>query len=223
MKKLWILGDSWLCPWDSVLARGQKEYVMRYQPKLHVSNILKDKLECNEVVNLAKSGNCNYSILESLCKNINKITKDDIIVIGWSEITRWRNLSVHPNHWTPVGINFNLRAAGMVTGSNRRSVTKSFIEQECINRDSHLTADELNNWILLIEKLLPNQVIHWTPFQHMISKWRHLNIQTPNFKIETINDITNIRDYHPTEKSHIKISEWLLSVKSKKNYINGII
>jgi len=205
MKKLWILGDSWLCPWDSVLAKGHKEYVMRYQPKLHISNILKDKLECNEVINLAKSGNCNYSILESLCKNINKITKDDIIVIGWSEITRWRNLSVNSNHWTTVGTNFN-----------HSDATKSFIEQECINRDSHLTADELNNWILLIEKLLPNQVMHWTPFQHMISKWRHLNIQTPNFKIERINHITNIRDSHPTEKSHIKISEWLLSVKSKK-------
>jgi hypothetical protein len=204
MKKLWILGDSWCTPWDKVNSKDQKEYVKRYQPKLHISNILQDKLGCDEVINLARGGNCNYSIFESLCKNVNRISKDDIIVIGWSEITRWRNLTVNSNDWTSVYVNFH-----------QAEVPKSFI-QECVNRDSHLSADEVNNWISFIDKCFPNQVIHWTPFQKMIEKWEHLNIESPNFEIERINDVTDLKDYHPTEASHVTISEWLLSRKLKK-------
>ena len=204
MKKLWILGDSWSTPWDKVNSEGQMEYVKRYQPKLHISNILQDKLGCDEVINLARGGNCNYSIFESLCKNVNRISKDDIIVIGWSEITRWRNLSVNSDEWTIVGVSFH-----------GPEVPKSFI-QECVNRDSHLSADEVNNWVSLIDKCFPNQVIHWTPFQGMVYKWKPSNIECPNFKVERINQVTDIKDNHPTEASHVKISDWLLSEKSKK-------
>ena len=65
MRNLWVFGDSYSCDWDKVVAKGHKEYVEKYNPISHFSNIIKDTYQFDKVYNISESGNCNYSILES--------------------------------------------------------------------------------------------------------------------------------------------------------------
>ena len=42
MRNLWVFGDSYSCDWNKVVAKGHKEYVEKYNPISHFSNIIKD-------------------------------------------------------------------------------------------------------------------------------------------------------------------------------------
>jgi len=197
---LWIFGDSYSCEWNIVTGERHKEYVKDYKPILHISNIIKKELNCDNVYNGARSGNCNYSILQSICECIDKIKKDDIVIIGWSEITRWRSLSFG-EEWTVIGVNFNRR-------------TEAF-RKESVNRDCKRVVNEINSWIKLLNLTLPNQTIHWTPFQKLKNSHPKLNIHTPPFHMKRINELSNNPDTHITEEGHVDISKWLISMINK--------
>lgn len=208
MRNLWVFGDSYSCDWNKVVAKGHKEYVEKYNPISHFSNIIKDTYQFDKIYNISESGNCNYSILESICKYINDIEDTDYVIIGWSEITRWRCLSLNKNKWKVVGVNFN--------------EASTELRNESISRDSKITIDEVNNWITLLNKTLPNQILHWTPFQSLKNDLG-LNVCTPPFHMKRINEEYNIKDTHITEEGHIDISKWMIDIINDKPITKKVI
>lgn len=209
---IWIFGDSYSCEWEDVVGKRHKQYVKDYKPTIHFSNIMKEELNCDNMFNGSKSGNCNYSILQSVCDCIDRIQKDDIVIIGWSEITRWRSVSFG-KQWRVVGVNFNH--------------TSEEFRKESVNRNDKRIVSELNSWIKLLDFALPNQIVHWTPFQSLTTDSRtykvqhknhpELNILAPPFHMKRISEETEIPDWHITEEGHIDIAKWLISVVNKTN------
>jgi len=194
MGNLWVFGDSYSCPWIDVVASGHKEYAKKHNP-VHFTDILNSNLPIKDTINKAVSGSCNYSILQSICENINKIKSTDTVIIGWSEITRWRSLSYGPK-WKVIGVNFNYKDSSTL--------------KECVSRDSKLVVEELSSWIKLLNLILPAGTVHWTPFQSIAVKYAPLPVYSPPFKLKRISEYTDIKDGHCTGEGHKDIGEWLV-------------
>jgi hypothetical protein len=200
MNKLWIFGDSFSCDWSNTLYPKHTEYAKLYNPE-HFKTKVSSELNL-QIVNKAVSGYCNQSILESIGISINDIDKDDYVVVGWSDITRWRNTSIEKDRWTIVASNFIKPDFG-------RKINPLY-KYECANRDGKLVGNELNSWIDILKKSLPVNTLYWTPFQQQKNLWG-LNIEEPPFKLESIKEKTGIEDYHMTSESHTKVGEWMVN------------
>lgn len=207
MNTLWIFGDSFSCEWSEVVSPGHREYAAQYNPE-HFKTTLSNKLKLTDIKNRAVSGYCNYSILESIGKEINNIKKNDYVVVGWSEITRHRTTILNEGEWTIVAPNFVKPYLKKTPYSHK---------YECAGRESKLVVDELNSWVNILKKSLPKRTIMWTPFQHQQFKWK-LNIKTPPFKIKSIKQEVGINDHHATSESHKEIGYWMYSLYSFNNY-----
>lgn len=208
MGNLWIFGDSYSCPWKNVVAPGHREYAKKYNPT-HFTDVLSSNLPFKRIINKAVSGSCNYSILQSICENINKIKKTDTVIIGWSEITRWRSLSCGPK-WRVIGVNFNNPKDGSLL-------------KESVSRDNKLVVGELSSWINLLDLILPTGTIHWTPFQAITVKYASLPVYTPPFELKRISQYTDIKDAHCTGEGHKDIGEWLIKTINSGSYKKDLI
>ena len=82
-KTLWVFGDSFSTPWEKT-SGTHKEYVDKYNPKYHFADILHKELGCTDLNNLAIAGWDNYSIMESIGKEVSKIQPQDYVIICWS-------------------------------------------------------------------------------------------------------------------------------------------
>ena len=47
---------------------------------------------CGEIINYSISGVDNYTILEQIGNKIDTINNDDFVIVGWSDITRYREI-----------------------------------------------------------------------------------------------------------------------------------
>lgn len=191
MATLWVFGDSFSTPFDSpYIDLWAKEYInwKGYTPKIY-SQIIATKLEM-KLETFAKGGLDNYTILETICENIDKIKDDDILIIGWSSTLRFRlidnfsnTLSIIPNFETNL--------------SNIDFISSQTIEEVLLNRFQHYNNYdyELFRWTRLINKSLNCKVIHW--------KWEVLT-QYETIKIETNNEIN---DGHYSESGHLELAK----------------
>lgn len=206
MKKLWIFGDSFSCDWSNTVTPGHTEYAKKYNPE-HFKTVISSELNL-EVVNMAVSGYCNQSILESVGSSINSIGKDDYVVIGWSEITRWRNTSILGGNWTIVGVNF--------TTPWKKNINPLY-RYESVNRDCKPVAKEFNSWVNILKKALPINTFHWTPFQAQKTIW-NLDVEEPPFGLQRIKEKTGILDRHMTSESHIDVGKWITKRFKQEKY-----
>ena len=215
---LWVFGDSWSIPWERAQAAGHKEYVDKHRPQNMFADFLKDNLNIDKIDNRAYSGFNNYSILESIGQNISNFNSNDIVLIGWSEITRWRSVNKYifqnPNKgkWQNLGLGLHHDLFPKPDLPQPK-----LILQETASRDSELVCEELNSWIKILKIALPEQTLQWTAFQEQVRKW-NLSIESPNFKLPRITDETGItyRDSHTTEEGHRLLSEWMLKILKKE-------
>ena len=105
-KRLWVFGDSFSTPWSQT--KGEhKRYWVQKNP-IHFEQILLQELSVEASTNLAVSGYSNSDIIETIGKNIKDIDESDYVLIGWSDITRYRTTVLNKNQWTTVSIN-NIR------------------------------------------------------------------------------------------------------------------
>jgi hypothetical protein len=124
------------------------------------SNLLNEKLGMN-LVNTAKGGNGNDQIFDDFCIQSDKIKKDDIVIIGWSYINRFR---------LPDGSD-NKKWINLSPVSSNLNVSKRTIEEISINRVSELYEDEIHNRENLIKSYSKSKnfkVYFWNagfPFQ----------------------------------------------------------
>lgn len=214
-RTLWVFGDSWSVPWEKALADGHREYVDKYKPQYIFADFLKDELKINKIENRAHCGLDNYSILESIGHNISKFNSNDFVIVGWSEITRWRSVNKYI---------FKKPNQGKWQRLSLLHTEPKLVLQETVSRDSELVCKELNSWIKILNTALPEQNLQWTPFLDQVRKW-NLNIMYPNFKLPRIANEPGIthRDYHTTEEGHRLLSEWMLKLLKKETYDKSYI
>ena len=178
MAKLYVFG----CSFSSVFNKNslfnpdmKKYYEFRGGNfPLTWSEILSEDLGL-ELINVAQNGFDNYSIFESFCKVSDKITSEDIVIIGWSQVFRFRLYSKMLNKLKSVNVwqtnkNFDL------------DISQQTIDEVLVNRDNQLWIHEVYNWMKLINrlsKLVNFRIYYWSFF-----------IEFPEFYI--INDLLNL-------------------------------
>ena len=199
---IWIFGDSYSAPFDSIgVGPWAEEYIKwkGYVPKTfgdNLANILN-----TEVRNFALGGSDNYTIFESVIKNTPEFKKDDIIIIGWSSIVRFRLVN-DLNKFDFVLPNIN--NSKMIS-----DISETTMNEILVNRSNPMYFEEFKirfdflNWLLKDMKL-----IQWTAWEG--------NLQTNKYVIgfskedkTHVNLETNgvINDTHYSELGHVELTD----------------
>ena len=86
---------------------------------------------------------------------------DSLIIIGWTDIHRFRLYDTTFQTFKPVSPTFGVRRKKGLPYIN--GISDTTIEEIFINRDNYNWKGEVNDWCNLINKALPNSlIIHWT-------------------------------------------------------------
>jgi hypothetical protein len=120
------------------------------------ATILGEKLNC-KVMNCAVGGSSNYNIFNQFINVCELIKKDDIVIFGWTNLTRFISVNLEENIFTQILVSENNFGG---TGFSKRT-----IEEIMYNRSHQLWALEVNQWTRFINVYLNNigaNVFYWT-------------------------------------------------------------
>ena len=219
MNKLWVFGDSYSEPFYKN-AKWRIPYLewKGYMPKYY-GEIVAEK--CNLIhINNAIGGTDNYTILDTIAHNVDKIEKEDTIIIGWSNTIRFRVVGNENAFHTirPGSLEY-------VLDSNRKNQTINLSDETLtelsVNRDNAIYINELNNYIKLLNYTFKdNKIIHWSPFsQHKYG----LNTTLKNLvDYESIRTETNgvVDDGHFSSNAHLILADELTDIINNYNLYN---
>lgn len=155
MATVWTFGDSLTERYNPIF-KWSKDYIdwKGYVPKVY-GNFVSEMLNY-DLQNLGKAGCDNYTILQTICDNYHLIKDDDIIIIGWTGVGRFR-LAAEYGEWITLNPNFNNYLDGF------KNVSKDTIYEIFANRESIKYTDEVNSWIKFINNACINKkIIHWS-------------------------------------------------------------
>ncbi len=204
MGTVWTFGDSLTEGFKSgdLWARTYVKW-KGYVP-LTYGEIIASRYEY-QIINLGKGGSDNYTIFETFCKNINKFEENDIVIIGWSDVGRFR-LCNDNGRWTSIIPNF------LNDITNISNISQNTIDQILVNRTSDVYIDEINNWINVIKKSLGEiRLINWSTFNN--GKINGILIKDVDLILnETKNEI---KDAHFSELGQMTVAENIISQISK--------
>jgi hypothetical protein len=216
LKTLWTFGDSFTQPFDETPFGWMIDYVKwkGYVPKVY-GQIISDELGlCYE--NKARAGISNYDIFESICKSVNLIKDDDVIIIGWSNLLRFRLVN-HPSSHLWEAFQPNYMGLKLPEG-----ISIDTINEIIINRsNTELYKEEVNNWIKLLKHTFKNNTIlfwSWSDRDWGMPTSQYESM-LPNSKYENIRDETNgeVNDNHWSETGHIQFANYILpKLKTEK-------
>jgi hypothetical protein len=155
MNKIWFFGDSntngynksyW---WANAYVKW-KGYEPNFWPE-----ILANKLEL-PFENCSKGGSDNYTILDSIIKQIDNIKDGDYIIIGWSSITRFRLADTSHNFFHTVVLNHF---------PDLPLISERTLQEILVNRDSELFLKEIKGWMTLLNHTFKNnKIFYWSLF-----------------------------------------------------------
>ena len=219
MNKLWVFGDSFSEPFSKIMDTTGFGYRSKYNKwKGYISksygDIISEKLNLLHF-NKAGGGNDNYTIFDSIIHSLEKINKDDVIIIGWSNTIRFRVVN-KSNTFNTILPNYLSETSKLNKDLSYLELSNTTLEEMCINRDNNVYINELNNYIKLLNfSFTNNKIIHWSPFAQD-KQGLNTTLKTLT-KYETINDETNgvVGDGHFSEKGHTDLSELLITHFSK--------
>ncbi len=143
------------------------------------------------VTNLSKGGTCNESILIEFMKAYPLIKANDLIVFGWTDVTRFSTISVN-DEWS----------SSINHGS---SLSKKTIDEVKVMRYHDLYKKRLFDVIDFIDILIPKDIaiIHWTWSWLPGSSWEN----PYTIKYETNGKID---DDHYSELGHIYLFDKMI-------------
>ncbi len=186
MNKLWVFGDN-----NSAIFGKTKERRFKYYKEYRGgtfpkswSELLSKKLGF-ELKNMAVSGQSNYDIFDMICRCIEQIQKDDIVIIGWGYVQRFRLVdettngfvTIRPNQFKPEHIDNPVLLNG---------INIDVVNSILYNRTNTQWINEVYNWeviINLLSKLIGFKLIYWT-FDKKLNKPHYLS--TNNFREDLI-------------------------------------
>ena len=204
-RKLWTFGDSFTESFSDNKATWVERYCewKRYTPKVY-GEIISDKMGF-QLMNLGKGGSDNYSIFQKICNSVDTIKSDDVIIIGWSSVTRFRLVNMY-DMWKPIIPVYERNDA------NLANISQTTIDEIIVNRSHNLYFEEVHSWVKLLNFTFSNNIlIHWSPFlgEHHHNYFRNLT----TIRRETNNDID---DGHYSEMGHIELANALMGMISEK-------
>lgn len=164
MNRLWTFGCSFTAeynPIDGIFFpfKNQYDYYRDYRggtlPKVW-PELLGEKINY-QTVNCAVGGSSNNSVYEQFINVSDLIKKEDILVFGWTSMTRFPMVNLNEN----IMINLLPNA----TNYSDVGFSKTTMEEILVNRTHRLWVNELLNWIKLINLYCKErgvEVYHWT-------------------------------------------------------------
>jgi len=202
MRTLWIFGDSFSESWEGVLQRreshGQWQYCDWLKRKPHhfsetiqeiVNNTVDNPIDKTDIFgqplskqtekithirNYGLGGFDNYSILETIGYHIPEIQKNDMVMIGWSAMTRWRFLGsqhakiMHLDGWTERNHPAYSKAWQNCNAEwgweFEPKKYHKFIQEQPAKRIGRETVLEVERWQNILKLALPKDTVFWTPF-----------------------------------------------------------
>lgn len=211
MSKLYVFGCSYSGVYDDTLLWDpeiKKYYDFRGGNfPLTWSEILANDLNF-KLINTARWGADNYEMFEKFCIESNQIKEGDVVLIGWTGINRFRLYSEYSQKLTSVNIWTKL-------GNNFENISQNTINEISVNRTNQKWADEIRNWMLVINELSKMgkfQVIYWSFFNDMgeLNILNHLLDSGAEYITHETNGL--IINEHMGEKGHIRQFEYFKSL-----------
>jgi hypothetical protein len=220
MPTIWTFGDSYTAPFtpDPNLNDWRNNYCdwKGYVPKVY-GDVISETLGM-PLKNLGQGGIDNRTILDSIIDSLGTIKDDDIIIIGWSSILRFRLVNTSNKFQAvlpsiPRKIYKNLGF----------DVKPSTLEDILVNRSHVNYVKEHNKTIKMIRFLFKkNTVIQWSPFCMNNCgdgmKVENIILDIQNIRTETDGDVD---DGHFSEKTQRDLAEKLLSILDKGGNISN--
>jgi hypothetical protein len=206
MKRLWTFGDSFTEGYDDKY-EWSKNYIKwkGYTPKVY-GEVIADRLNIN-LKNIGQGGSDNYTILERVCENVDKIKDDDLIIIGWSSPVRFRLVGEDEKTWRSLIPSFDNKI-----DSFGKMISQSTLDEIFVNRDTLPYQHEVIHWIKLLNKTFKtNTTIHWTHAMHGTNLWNFG--QCNRIITETKGEVN---DGHYSEIGHIELADALMSIMDSK-------
>ena len=216
---VWVFGDSLSAkysnpdtnPWGNAYIEWKG-----YEPKIY-GDIIAEKYNLQHI-NRGIPGADNYTIFESLCKEVDNIGKDDMIIVGWSELSRFRIIN-HNGYWKRLAGNKKETKQNRKTEEHFVHLTNDIVDEILANRTlSQDVTTEIENWMKLLKKLYGSNIIFWNWKQDV--QLQLINCVTPenwpcSIKMETNNIID---DWHYSEEGHKIVADLLMHYHQTGNY-----
>lgn len=219
-QKLWIFGDSYSIPWRFPTKNDKPpkflhlSYVKWYfdnygKMPIHFSDVISEYfgIDENNVINKSIGGSCNYTILETIGNNISNISKDDVVVIGWSEVSRFRVFERHKN-----------KTVYFTNYPSYEPLSKD-TKKQMVLRNNQQSYNEIRSWQNILKRTLPTNTIFWTPFTYN-KKYKipflHFNKSFINIEQETNGEIV---DGHYGSDVHQTIGKEIINQLNYNNFI----
>jgi len=146
MGKLFLFGCSYTAEYffDSDLNKEYEEYYNfrggNFPPTW--GQLLANKLNL-ELVNYAWGGNGNDQIFHDVCKNFSQFKSDDVVIIEWSYISRFRWAQFDDNFWMTVG----------PVNNDPEIIDENTLNDILINRTHKLYIEQIYDFEKVIEAL----------------------------------------------------------------------
>lgn len=154
------------------------------------TEILSEKLN-QPLTNRGKGGTDNYTIFDSIIKEIDNIHSKDTIIINWSSILRNRAV-----------LNDKLVTLYIGVPTNIPDYDNDSIQQMLVNRNSERFVEEVLGWTKLLQRTFKdNKLIFWSPFPEFRGRVAIGTTLLHTNYTYTIHDETKglIDDGHPSE------------------------
>jgi hypothetical protein len=214
--RLHVFGDSFTEGYDTFVTLHPKGHRIEwrdkyinwkgYTPKVF-NTILSNKLNI-DTTNYGIGGADNYTIFETIIDNMDNIQSNDIIIIGWSALARYRLANIN-NKFESITMWWKSASDNAL---ERIGVSQTTINEVMINRyNNYAYVNEINKFIKLLNYTFKNnKIIHWSPFySHKIG----MNV-TSIPELETIVTETNgeVDDLHFSEPSHHQLADYFYNI-----------
>jgi hypothetical protein len=214
---IWIFGDSYSAEFDhKMMGPFADEYIKYkgYLPKTF-GGFLSKHYDCS-YKNLAIPGNNNDTIFEDVIKNAPSFQKDDIVIIGWSDIVRFR-----------MAKNDKTREFRQIlprTGDPEKylkDVSRETINEILVNRMSPAYYEEFKIRFNFINWLFRDMIhIQWTVHESNMSAMYITDVL--NFlhsNLNTVKDDTagKVVDLHYSEIGHRKLADNFIELINNKD------
>ena len=190
-----------------------KEYIKwkGYVPKVY-GDIISNQLNLTQF-NHSKSGTNNYAIFQKICETFKDVTKDDIVIVQWTQISRFRLVN-RLNEWEDFYADIS-----HCTEKIKRcdDISKNTISEILVNRTNERYVEEIKSWEEILKTIFKsNKLLFWSPFDNTSGHGKILK------SFETITAETNgkIDDPHFSETGQQNLSEFLLNkIENKRDNI----
>ena len=118
------------------------------------------------VENYGKGGSSNYEIFDRICSHCDEFKKDDIVIIGWTGVNRFRWANFDEDKWNHIIPNHNSKI------HNEVYITNNTLNEILVNREHDLYVDEIYKFQKMIDQLSKSggfTVYYWAMDNRLIN------------------------------------------------------